>query len=50
MATSTMTDFEWCQYAYTKGWANADSLKVWVASGKITPDEYKTITGIDYVA
>lgn len=42
-----MATFEWCKYAYDKGWASADQLKVWVQAGKITTVEYKQITGLN---
>lgn len=45
-----MTTFEWCKYAYDKGWATTDQLKVWVQTGKITDVEFKQITGQDYIA
>ncbi len=43
-----MTNFEWCKYAYDKGWADAEDLKIWVQAGKITESEYEEITGIPY--
>lgn len=43
-----MTDFEKCKKAYDKGWTDAEQLKIWVVRLKITPEEYKTITNIDY--
>jgi hypothetical protein len=45
-----MTNFEWCQYAYKKGWATAVTLKSWVSAKKITADEFKEITSQDYIA
>jgi hypothetical protein len=45
-----MSYFEWCKYAYSKGWATAEQLKVWVAGGKITSVEFEDITGQVYVA
>ena len=39
-----------CTGYYNAGYYTNDSLKVFVVKGKITADQYKTITGIDYVA
>ncbi|MDP4224929.1 MAG: XkdX family protein [Bacteroidota bacterium] len=39
-----------CTEYYKAGYYNKDSLKTFVIKNKITADEYKTITGIDYVA
>ncbi|MDP4095481.1 XkdX family protein [Paenibacillus sp. P96] len=41
------------QMAFVWGWVDADSLKGAVKTdvnpyGEITPDEYKTITGVDF--
>lgn len=43
-----MTYFEWCQYAYEKGWATNEKLQIWVQAGKITAEEYQIITGEVY--
>lgn len=45
-----MTNFEWCKTAFDKGWTNAEKLKIWVSSGRITPEEFKTITEQEYIA
>ena len=45
-----MTKKEWCAYAFSKGLANAIKLKILVASGEITAEEYKEITSVEYVA
>lgn len=45
-----MDYYAWCKTAYDNGYATTDQLKIWVAKGKITSDNYKTITGIDYTA
>lgn len=39
-----------CTTYYQAGYYNNTSLKVFVAKGKITVDQYQTITGIAYVA
>lgn len=44
-----MTNTEWCAYAYTKGWTDSIKLKIWVSSNKISEEDYKNITGEDYV-
>lgn len=42
--------FQICSDYYKEGYYNNTSLKVFVAKGKITIDNYKSITTIDYVA
>ncbi|OOM80952.1 XkdX family protein [Clostridium sp. BL-8] len=42
--------FDFCKDYFDFGIANADSLKIYVAKNKITADQYKQITGVDYVA
>ncbi|WP_407312020.1 XkdX family protein [Desulfosporosinus sp. SB140] len=39
-----------CTDYYKDGYYNNDTLKVFVVKGKITADDYKTITGFDFVA
>lgn len=39
-----------CTDNYNAGFYNNTSLKVFVVKVKITAADYKTITGIDYVA
>lgn len=39
-----------CTEYYNDGYYTNDSLKIFVVKGKITADQYKTITGIDYIA
>jgi uncharacterized XkdX family phage protein len=48
-----MADIDWnefCSKNFKWHIADEDSLKVYVAKGKITADEYKIITGVDYIA
>jgi ABC-type cobalamin transport system permease subunit len=41
----------WITYAeYYSITADLVQMKVWVANGSITPEQYKEITGQDYVA
>jgi len=42
--------FKTCSNYYKAGYYDNTSLKVFVLKGKITADDFKTITGIDYVA
>lgn len=42
--------FEFCKEYFDWGIANKDNLKIYVVKGKISAEQYKTITGIDYVA
>jgi uncharacterized XkdX family phage protein len=42
--------FTFCSDYFKLGIATPDSLKIYVVKGKITADQYKQITGIDYVA
>jgi uncharacterized XkdX family phage protein len=39
-----------CTDYYDAGFYTSTSLKVFVVKGKITIEQYKTITGIDYAA
>ena len=39
-----------CTDYYNAGYYNNDSLKVFVAKGKITATDYQNITRIEYVA
>lgn len=48
MSNVMMTDFEWCKYAYDRGWARVDQLRIWVQANKITAEQFKEITGQDY--
>jgi hypothetical protein len=43
-----MTDFQKWQYYYKRGWATKDQLKQVVSFGRITPEEYETMTGETY--
>jgi len=43
-----MTDYQWCKFAYERDWATKDQLQIWVRAKKITPEEYKDITGDEY--
>jgi uncharacterized XkdX family phage protein len=45
-----MDYFKYCQTAFSNKWATVDQLKVWVAKGKITADQYRQITNQVYVA
>lgn len=45
-----MNNFTWCQIAYNNKWATKEQLKIWVASGAITAEQYKTITAVDYIS
>ncbi|UIO41862.1 XkdX family protein [Brevibacillus brevis] len=45
-----MTNYQKWQYYYTCGWATTDQLKQVVSFGKITVEEFKTITGQSYKA
>jgi uncharacterized XkdX family phage protein len=48
-----MTNKQWvdlCQMYYTAGYYDNTSLKVFVVKSKITAEQYKDITTIDYVA
>lgn len=42
--------FKICTDYYNAGYYTDITLKIFVAKGKITANQYKTITGIDYVA
>ncbi len=42
--------FKFCKDYFDWKIADKDSLKIYVVKNKITDVQYKTITGIDYVA
>lgn len=42
--------FKTCKMFYDLGFYNNEDLKVFVAAKKITPEQYKQIASIDYVA
>lgn len=42
--------YNFCKINFDLGIANTTNLKIYVIKGKITADQYKIITGIDYVA
>lgn len=42
--------FKFCKDYFDFGIANINSLKIYVAKTKISAEQYKTITGTDYVA
>ena len=44
------SDFEKWDYRYKKHWCTKTQLKRLVVLEVLTPDEYKTITGEDYIA
>jgi uncharacterized XkdX family phage protein len=43
-----MTDFQKVKMFYDNGWATKEQVGVYVKYGKITADEYETITGAPY--
>lgn len=45
-----MTQFEKWQARYEKNWCTKAQLKRLVVLEVLTPEDYKTITGEDYVA
>lgn len=45
-----MNWFKFCKDYFDWNIATTDSLKIYVAKGKISAEQYKIITGIDYVA
>jgi uncharacterized XkdX family phage protein len=45
-----MTDFERVKMYYDNGWATKEQVAKYVQYGKITPEEYETITGDPYQA
>ncbi|PEZ05572.1 XkdX family protein [Bacillus sp. AFS018417] len=42
--------YEWIKDWYSKGFYTKEEVKVFVKAGWITAEEYKDITGDDYVA
>ena len=46
----SMSNFERLKYYYVHNWVTKDQLKQYVALGTITPEQYKLITGDEYVA
>jgi len=42
--------FNFFQMCYSNKWITVDTLKQVVVKGRITTNNYKTITGTDYVA
>ena len=45
-----MSDFDRIKMYYEHGWATKAQVGMYVTFGKITPDQYKLITGDDYTA
>ncbi|MFS0556863.1 XkdX family protein [Brevibacillus sp. 179-C9.3 HS] len=45
-----MTDFQKWKYYYDRGWANDSQLQQVVSFGKISAEEFETITGKKYTA
>lgn len=42
--------YNFCKLNFDLKIATTDNLKIYVAKNKITADQYKEITGVDYVA
>lgn len=42
--------YNFCKTNFDLGIATTDDLKIYVAKTKITVEQYKEITGVDYVA
>ena len=42
--------YDWLLFAYPKGMATLEQCKLAVQKNKITVDQFKDITGLDYVA
>lgn len=42
--------YNFCKINFDLNIATTDSLKIYVAKGKITAEQYKEITSVDYVA
>lgn len=42
--------YKFCKTNFDLSIASADSLKIYVEKGKITSEQYKEITGLDYTA
>lgn len=45
-----MNIFEWLKFAYPLDMATLEQCKTAVQKAKITTEQFKTITGTDYVA
>lgn len=46
-----MTEKAWLvKFSYDNGFLSKDRIKYYVAHGSLTTDEYKDVTGEDYVA
>lgn len=45
-----MSDFDKLEFYYKKKWIDEIKLKEFVKLNKITSEQYKQITGIDYVS
>ena len=43
-----MSDFEYCKYAYERGWANKEQLRIWVTKNKLSNLEYKEICNEEF--
>jgi hypothetical protein len=41
--------YEWLKLAYPKGMATPEQCKGAVVKNKITPEQFKEITGVEYV-
>jgi uncharacterized XkdX family phage protein len=44
-----MNWYDFCKTNFQLGNATIDNLKIYVVKNKITADQYKEITGVDYV-
>ncbi|NRT72682.1 XkdX family protein [Clostridium beijerinckii] len=42
--------YNFCKTNFDLNIANVDILKIYVAKGKITAEQYKEVTAIDYVS
>jgi len=40
--------YEWLRFAYPLGMATIEQCKMAVENGKITAEQFKDITGVDY--
>lgn len=43
-------DFEFLQFAYSRGWATIEKLKLFVQRRGLTEEEFEEITGEEYIA